>query len=228
MSATLRCRGSPRKRGRSSTSTLSASRAAISRDAHRAGPGRGDLDRERQAVESAAQVDDDRRGRRRRPSAPASRQRSRNSCTDGHASGRRPSAGTANGASETIDSPGTSSGRAAGGQDRRLLAGAEHLHDRGGHGIEQVLAVVDDQQHGPIGRRAEQRVERVEAELRGDGAGYDRLVVDARQIDEAHPSDRREAVGRGGRAPSCRRRRGPRRDETIAHRVRRAQRSLVR
>ena len=73
-----------------------------------------------------------RRGRRRRRVAPASRQRSRNSCTDGHAVGSSPAAGTPSGASDTTDSPGQLERRAAGGQDRRLLARAEHLDDRRG------------------------------------------------------------------------------------------------
>jgi hypothetical protein len=68
-----------------------------------------------------------------------------------------------------------------------LQAGPEHLEQRGRGGLQEVLAVVDDQQHRLVRGRAQQGVERVEAELRrqrpGDGVG----VVDAGQVDVTHP-----------------------------------------
>ena len=181
------------------------------RNAHRPRPCRGDLDRERQAVESAAEVDDDRKivvvDVGARVAAPFEEQLHRWACPRVAVTGR-------NGQRrERDDRLARHLERgAAGGDDCRLVARAEHLHDRGGHGIEQVLAVVDEQQHGPIVRRAEERVERVEAEVVGDGAGHDRLVVHAGQIDEARPPSRIDSRGvrpRPGRAPSCRRRPGP-------------------
>ena len=96
-------------RGRSSTSTLLLSRAVIS-----ATP----IVRARAVAISIASGRPSSRRQRSTTSArsssvtvaPASRHRSRNSCTDGHARGSPSPVGTANGASETIDSPGTSRG----------------------------------------------------------------------------------------------------------------------
>ena len=109
VSATLRCRGSPRKRGRSSTSMLASSRRTISAML---------IVRARAAAISMASGRPSTRrhssttaGRSAGPTtAPASRQRWKNSCTDGHDSGSRSGTGTASGARGSTDSPGISSG----------------------------------------------------------------------------------------------------------------------
>ena len=66
-------------------------------------------------------------------------------------------------------------------------------------GVEQVLAVVDDEEHGPVGGRAEQRVEGVEPQLRGEGAGDAGLLLDAGEVDvpDAHREHRRDREGTG-------------------------------
>ena len=109
VSVTLRCRGSPRNRGRSSTSMLPSSRLTISAML---------IVRARApAISMASGRPSTRRhssttaGRSVEPTAaPASRQRSRNSCTDGHDSGSPSGRGTASGARDSTDSPGMSRG----------------------------------------------------------------------------------------------------------------------
>ena len=60
--------------------------------------------------------------------------------------------------------------RSAGGEHRGLLADLEDAPDRAGRRLEEVLAVVDEEQRLAIAGRVEQGLERLEAELRGEGA----------------------------------------------------------
>ncbi len=193
MSATLRCRGSPRKRGRSSTSTLASSRRTIS--------GMLIVRARAAAISMASGRPSTRRhssttaGMSAGPTAaPASRQRSRNSCTDGHDCRVALGSGDGEGSERQHGLARELERGAAGGEDRRLLAGAEDLHQPVGGGVEQVLAVVDDQEHGTVGRGAEQRVEGVEPQLRREGAGHAGLLLDAGEVDvpDAHREHRRD------------------------------------
>ena len=163
----LRWRGSPRKRGRSSTSSAVVESGEHLGERQPAGARRGELDGQRQSVEAPAQFDRqvdlvvadwhpdvltafdeqlDRRARARVVARGGERQRS-----------------------EREDRfSGQVERRAAGSDDGQLTAGTEHLLDRTGSGVEQTLAVVDHEQHRPIGRGGEERIERVEAELGSD------------------------------------------------------------
>ena len=62
-----------------------------------------------------------------------------------------------------------------------------------------MLAVVDDEEHGPVGGRAEEGVEGVEPQLRGEGAGDAGLLLDASEVDVpgAHREHRRDREGTG-------------------------------
>ena len=73
--------------------------------------------------------------------------------------------------------------RSAGGEHRRLLADLEDAPDRAGRCLEEVLAVVDEEQRLSIAGRVEQGLERLEAELGGEGAGDGVGVVDAGEVD---------------------------------------------
>ncbi len=76
--------------------------------------------------------------------------------------------------------------RAAGGQHGGLQARPQHLQGRGGHGIDEVLAVVDQQQGRAISGRGRQRLERVKTELAGDGAEHSLRVIDSGHVDGKH------------------------------------------
>ena len=149
---------------------------------------------------------------------PASRARSRNSSTAGHASGSGvPTAGTSNGASATTDSPGSSSGD-------RLVASTVGCSQTSrmrpivrAAASKQVLAVVDQEQHLAIAGRVQQRLERLEAELRGERARDGVGIVDTGEVDDARTEReatcgaRRRFVGERGLAHTAR---PDQRDET--------------
>ena len=118
-----------------------------------AGPNGGELDRQRQPVEPAAQLGDGRLVRRRsartRPMRRAAR--SANSMTASFcrswASGAPPSAGgRSSGGTGTTCSPGTCSGSRLVAITRTPRRGAQDLGHEPGGGLEHVLAVVHDQQ----------------------------------------------------------------------------------
>ena len=66
-------------------------------------------------------------------------------------------------------------------------------------GVEEVLAVVHDEEHGTVGRGAEQGIERVEPQLRGEGAGHAGLLLDTGEVDvaDAHREHRSGPQGPG-------------------------------
>ena len=86
--------------------------------------------------------------------------------------------------------------RPAGGQHGRLLADLEDAPDRAGRRLQEVLAVVDQEQHLAIAGRVQQRLERLEAELRGERARDGVGIVDAGEVHAARTE--REAI-RGAR-----------------------------
>ena len=86
--------------------------------------------------------------------------------------------------------------RPAGGQHRRLLADLEDAPDRAGRRLQEVLAVVDQEQHLAIAGRVQQRLERLEPQLRGERARDGVGIVDAGQVHAARAE--REAL-RGAR-----------------------------
>ena len=164
---------------------------------HRAGARGGDLQRQREAVQPPAQLHD---GIEVGP-------------LDAHA-------GLAGALQEQLDGgPGLRVGRAdvrhlegrqrdhgfagqlqrrpAGGQHRRLLADLEDASDGAGRRLQQVLAVVDEEQHLAIARRVQQRPERLEPQLGGERARDGPGIVDAGQVHTARAEC--ESLGRTGR-----------------------------
>ena len=82
--------------------------------------------------------------------------------------------------------------RPAGGQHGRLLADLEDAPDRAGRRLQEVLAVVDQEQHLAIAGRVQQRLERLEAELRRERARDSVGIVDAGEVHAARTE--REAI----------------------------------
>ena len=66
-----------------------------------------------------------------------------------------------------------------------MLADLEDAPDRAGRGLDQVLAVVDEEQRLSIAGRVEQGLERLVAELGGEGARDGFGIVDAREVDHS-------------------------------------------
>ena len=75
--------------------------------------------------------------------------------------------------------------RSARGEHCRLLADLEDAADRAGRSLDQVLAVVDEEQRLSIAGRVEQGLERLVAELGGEGAGDGIGIVHAREVDHS-------------------------------------------
>lgn len=122
------------------------------RDAHAARSGGGDLERQRQSVELAAQIDD--RGdlviADGDPELVTPDEKQFDGGTNpwievGGRRQRQRSHGDERFARQLER-------RSAGGEHRGLLAGGQHPEDRVRRGVEEVLTVVDHQQHGPIDR----------------------------------------------------------------------------
>ncbi len=159
---------------------------------HRACSGGGDLERQREPVEAAAQVHDGievgtldahaglagtlEEQLHRRPRRRIGRADRR------HLERRQRHHGLA----------GQFQRRAAGGQHGRLLADLENAPDRAGRRLQEVLAVVDQEQHLAIAGCVQQRLERLEAELRGERARDGVGIVDAGQVNTARTE--REAI----------------------------------
>lgn len=172
-------------------------------DRQRPGAGRGDLERQRQTVEPAAEFGHFRTLFR------WDRHSRVTDAIEEQPDARRIERGGVAGVGERErgegdDGPGRHiERRAAGGEHAGSVAGVEKGRNRGDDGIENVFAVVGDHQEGQI-VAGEQGVERREPELSGEGSGNGVGLVDSRQVDEANPV--RESVGdapcrlpRGGR-----------------------------
>ena len=86
--------------------------------------------------------------------------------------------------------------RAAGGQHRGLLADLEDTPDRAGRRFQEVLAVVDQEQHLAITGRVQQRLERLEPQLRGERARHRVGIVDVGQVPRCASRARKRSVAR--------------------------------
>lgn len=93
----------------------------------------------------------------------------------------------------------------AGGEDADAGGAAQEGGGEVGAGLQQVFAVVQDEQQAPVAYLLDQRVQRrlrgvvVQAERVGDGEGDERRVVQSGQVHEAHAV--REGTLDAGRDP---------------------------
>ena len=85
-------------------------------------------------------------------------------------------------------------GLAAGGEDTQAGSGAQHVRDQLRRGREQVLAVVDDEEHGRVAQVRKDQGARLggglvaEVERRHDRVGDERRVLDVGKLHQPCPS----------------------------------------